>query len=442
MSLADLTRVGRMWIPAIAAGRTVIRRAVGERASVPQGGERTTVPGVGAEMTFTTDIDSVRARRLVAGSSVILHCHHYNSRLQKAIEGTTAVDGRGLWMASAESSWTGVLERAVAGVSAPRDRWQRCLDLYQFLGFGRLQVPDGELPETQVVGVASHFVEGWSAREPERTQPVCSFTAGFLQAAVWVALGRAVSFEEVACQQGRAPACEFVLRPRAGAAPRPIGVAAAKPSDAPAGPVAPVRPGVDEAKIVEAVSSMPIAGDDRGLIPAFNVFLASMPADFYNHASVTFLAAMREAGMGALGRRLLMQVAEICGLNTFAGIRSSAEWDALIAPMCHDPADEMIGLVAVSNALGWGSWRVTDLVPGESMRLSAGNGYEAEGQLELVGPSHEPCCVMLTGVSAGLMDLVYGTGSVRERVGQFAASEHRCRASGAERCEFLAEEAA
>jgi hypothetical protein len=40
------------------------------------------------------------------------------------------------------------------------------------------------------------------------------------------------------------------------------------------------------------------------------------------------------------------------------------------------------------------------------------------------------------------MDLVYGTGSVRERVGQFAATEHRCRAAGAECCEFVAEEAA
>lgn len=393
-------------------------------------------------MTFTTDIDVARSRRLVRGSSVILHCHHYNSRLQKAIEGATAVDGRSLWMASAEASWTGVLLRALDGVSGPHERWQRCLELYQFLGFGRLQVPDGELPETKVVALASHFVEGWSAREPERIEPVCSFAAGFLQAAAWVALGRAVSFEEVACQQGRAPACEFVLRPRTGPAPRPIEQVVARASDAPMKPIAPVRPGVDEGKIVDAVSSMPIAGDDRGLIPAFNVFLASMPADFYNHASVTFLAAMREAGMGALGRRLLMQVAEICGLNTFSGIRSSAEWDSLIAPMCHDPADEMVGLVAVSNALGWGSWRVTDLVPGESLRLAAGNGYEAEGQLELVGPSHEPCCVMLTGVSAGLMDLVYGTGSVRERVGQFSAIEHRCRAAGADCCEFLAEEAA
>lgn len=32
MSLADLTRVGRMWIPARDAGRMVIRRAVGGTA--------------------------------------------------------------------------------------------------------------------------------------------------------------------------------------------------------------------------------------------------------------------------------------------------------------------------------------------------------------------------------------------------------------------------
>lgn len=393
-------------------------------------------------MAFATEIDNSRSRRLVAGTSVVLHCHHYNSRLQRAIEGAAGVDGRGIWMASAERSWAGTLARALDGVDGDRARWERALELYRYLGFGRLEVPDGVVPDSRVHGVASHFVEGWSAREPERKEPVCSFAAAFLQAAAWRALGRSVAVEETSCQQGGAPACEFRLRERVGAPLAPLGEPEETAPEAVELPAGTVRPAVDELGIIDAVSALPIAGDDRGLVPAFNVFLASMPTDFYNHVSVTFLSAMQGSGFGSLGRRMLVQVAEICGLNTFAGIRSSAEWDALVAPMCGSAEDEMIGLVAVSNALGWGSWRVVELAAGERMRVVSGNGYEASGQLELAGRSDHPCCVMLTGVSAGLMDLVYGVGSVRERVGQFAAREVRCRSMGAPTCDFIAEEAA
>lgn len=393
-------------------------------------------------MAFATIVDHEHARRTVSGQAVVLHCHHYNARLQRAIEGSIAVDGAGIWRSSAERAWVGTLESALAGSASPRERWEAALALYAFLGFGKLGVPGGGLPDREVVATSSHFAEGWSARGTERREPVCTFTEGFLRAAAWVALGRDIVVHESACQQAGAAVCHFALTAGAGRPLRGLARPDTHPGDdGRPSPVA-VRAGVDERKIIETVSSLPVTGDERGLVPAFNVFLASMPVDFYNLVTADYLRAMRESGVESLGRRLLIQVAEICGLNTFSGIRSSAEWDALIAPMCNDTEDEMVALVAVSNALGWGSWQVTELVPGESMKLRSANGYEAEGTLQLLGPSPEPSCLMLTGVAAGLMALVYGTGSVRERVGQFSAKEHRCRATGFDACEFSAAEAA
>jgi len=33
-------------------------------------------------------------RRVICGKNIVLHCHHYNSRLQHAMENAANVDGR------------------------------------------------------------------------------------------------------------------------------------------------------------------------------------------------------------------------------------------------------------------------------------------------------------------------------------------------------------
>ncbi len=36
---------------------------------------------------FALEYDQESYRRVIAGEEVILHCHHYNSRLQRTLEG-------------------------------------------------------------------------------------------------------------------------------------------------------------------------------------------------------------------------------------------------------------------------------------------------------------------------------------------------------------------
>ena len=40
-------------------------------------------------------------RRRIAGHDVIIHCHHYNARLQRTIEGARGIDGKGILVAAA-----------------------------------------------------------------------------------------------------------------------------------------------------------------------------------------------------------------------------------------------------------------------------------------------------------------------------------------------------
>jgi hypothetical protein len=201
---------------------------------------------------------------------------------------------------------------------------------------------------------------------------------------------------------------------------------------------------VDEATIINALVSMPIHGDpdEAGLIPAFGVYLANMPADFYNLVCHTFVQRMSAQGKLQTARELLIADAESCAMNTFRGIMNSPEWEGLIAPMVKQRSDKLFGLSAVSNALGWGNWHVAEHTPGESLELVSLNGYEALGYRELFGEgAGEPMCFMLAGVSAGIMELLYSYGSVEERFGTFLGDEQECICTGNTHCSFIVEAA-
>ncbi len=100
---------------------------------------------------------------------VIVHCHHYNARIQRTIEGAAAVDGKGIFVSVSES----VFARHIANVLRPDDDAAQRLavieGLYAHLGFGRLHL-DG-LASGTLRASESHYVEGWAAGFPERVDP-------------------------------------------------------------------------------------------------------------------------------------------------------------------------------------------------------------------------------------------------------------------------------
>jgi hypothetical protein len=79
---------------------------------------------------------------------------------------------------------------------------------------------------------------------------------------------------------------------------------------------------------------------------------------------------------------------------------------------------------------------VTSHDQGEALRIESVNGYEALGFRELRGAATDPQCFMLRGVAAGIMALVYGTGTVADRFGTYASTEVDCICSGKASCSF------
>jgi hypothetical protein len=383
--------------------------------------------------------DAPSYRRVIAGKDVILHCHHYNSRLQRTIESADLIDGKKLVVTAAESVFAEHLDLALRADDTPAARWAMAELLYRHLGFGALDF--SRAAEGVVTASSSHFVEGWLAGLGRPDRRVCSFAEGYIQGAFHAVTGEPVYAREVECIAQGAAACRFEVsherqEPIARNTKRALEFRPHAGGDY-------VRsPNIDEQKILDALVAMPIHGGEDGLIPAFGVYLACMPADFYNRVCIGFVEEMRRVGRGTTAERLLIADAENCGMNTFRGIMSSAEWDGLIAPMLREPDDSLFAVIAISNALGWGNWHVTALEPAQALGLESLNGYEAIGVREYLGRAAGPQCFMLTGVAAGIMELIYGEGALAERFGTYHTVEQGCIGCDGPVCRFEVERVA
>ncbi|MBX3272161.1 MAG: hypothetical protein KF729_17985 [Sandaracinaceae bacterium] len=211
---------------------------------------------------------------------------------------------------------------------------------------------------------------------------------------------------------------------------------------------------VDGDAIVRAVGTLPLVGNEEGLIPAFGLYLTRHFATFYNRTSFALLhaAEARSPEAAAVARASLVEAGHVCAFNTFGGIMLSQEWEAVVMPMVESTEDWVHGIVGVVNALGWGRWRVEALRGGEELTVSIANSYESEGYLaDYPRRDSGGVCFLATGGVAGIMNLVYhGDIAARPALddafyqqlfhapGRFNAREVACRAAGADRCEVVA----
>lgn len=163
---------------------------------------------------------------------------------------------------------------------------------------------------------------------------------------------------------------------------------------------------IDRKQVIEQMSQVKVFGNNEGLIPAFNVFVNQLPANFWNgfadRLTRSVSPELREAA-----EYLLVNAAHECGYHTGYGIITSDEWKAIVAPMVKDvPADVLYGAFAVFTAWGWAKAEVVELVPGKKMVVRAYDYYESD--VVSHGKSTKFSAYMIRGVCAAFMDLAYG----------------------------------
>jgi len=380
--------------------------------------------------------DAARGLKIIGNMNTVIHCHHYNSRLQRTLEMNTKIDGKKIIKEAAAQVYFELLT-TLKNQKNSTDNLELAASLFKFLGFGILDFSN--LNEGLVISPFSHYVEGWQCGSINTEGCVCRVTEGYIEGAVKAILGRNISATEVSCyNQIDTTSCHFKI----------VELVAPKYdfnitrfeqfSFSPEPKEKEVASNIDKSTIVQTIMDMPLEGNNEGLIPAFNVYLAHTPQDFYNKVCINFIKEMDRFGFVDIAKEMLVEDAENCALNTFAGILDSEEWDALISPMIKEDRDKIFGLVAVANALGWGRINVKEHNSIESLELTSSNGYEAFGYIELEEYSNEPKCFMLRGITAGLMELVYEKGELEDRVGKFNSTELTCLTQKNNCCHFLA----
>lgn len=375
-------------------------------------------------------------RRIIAQKEVIIHCHHYNARLQNMIEGTRQINGKEIILSATEEVFSEYIRNTFSPEDRLEDKWEIAAQLYAHLGYGTLDL--SLLDEGIITSSNSHFVEGWNAGFKEVNRPVCTFTEGYLQGVVHGITGETVYVHEEACRKAGAERCRFKVDKNRSTPLTfsPKCLSTFKPKTKSNGLES---TNIEHHKIINALVDMPFYGNSQGLIPKFNVYLANIPADLYNLICIRFIEEMKSQNLLSTAQKLLFFAGESCAVNTLRGIIISREWYELVLPMVKEESDTLYGLVAITNGLGWGNWHILNYEPGETLEMESLNGYEALGYLQYRGETHKPQCYMLTGVAAGIMELLHGEGTVEERIGTYYSEETTCICCREESCKFSVE---
>ncbi|MEJ2591786.1 MAG: hypothetical protein P8178_10360 [Candidatus Thiodiazotropha sp.] len=352
--------------------------------------------------------ESKHGQTFLGGLNHVYHCNHYNAHLQMSVmlaEGIEGFDPRDLLRDSAT--------RLVQLLKQRGYGQQDLLDEFTWCGFGHIKPLDDDRIEMP----ASHYGQSsYLLGSPEKS---CYFSAGFLQGVY----GRVAT--ETQCRHTHDAVDRFSLdglpameNPLLN--PPPFTDVPAR-FDFPGCEAGPTP--LDEAAIQAAVATLPLfgappeAGGD-GLIPAFGVVLTNHYADYYNIISYETYHRMLEVGVPAdMAREAFVQCGHVCAFHTFGGILESPEFHALVVPQCKTVEDWIHGMLAVVNALGWGTWRVEKIVPGESLTIRIYNSYEGIGYRRLYPTASEKALSFLAmGGVRGLAHLFWKI-DIRERPG-------------------------
>ena len=354
-------------------------------------------------------VPAAHGKMLVGGEPLVFHCNYYNYFLQKTV---LLDETLGMEEVIADAAYASVRAQLEAGGRAlglvtPAERRELAEHTFAQLGFGLVDLGaaldgsgDARLPVSHY-GTCLRIAAG-----AEFANAASYFDAGYVAAASdFVRQSVSSVGRIVACQSLGAPEGRIALAARTGDA-RFASPGQGAHHDGPVPPRS-VSSSVDEPAILAALSGLDLAGNEEGLVPRFNVMLTHHYANFYNRISFEFLHRMEGTGLLEAAEELLVEAGLRCAFHTFGGIMTSAEWDAVIRPQCKTSEDWVHGMVATVNALGWGVYRVHELVPGKRLVLRIHDDYESSGYLGMYGRAKRPVSYLAAGGAAGLMNLVY-----------------------------------
>ncbi len=363
-------------------------------------------------------IDSDHRKMIVGNEPMIFHCHHYNTFLQRTIQDAAFIESNHFLVgAAAEMAFYQLTnyfqEMKIEGELCRKEIAQ---EIFKWTGCGVVDLDALSIQGGKTQTQSSHYSVAWVEKFGRSAQGVCKFMAGWIAgalAAVYDQQLGAYSVHETTCK-AKGDACDtFVLKQEKAnySIYQTVGIGQISEHQL----ITPPESNVSYQAVFRAFNNMPIVSNDRGLLPALGVYLTRMYANYYNRISFEFLRALNQkigdAGVG-LASELLIEAGHVCAFNTFGGIVTSPEWDALVLPNLKTKEDWVHGITATVNVLGWGRWQIKSLSE-QSAEFVIHDDYESCGYLAMYGQSDHDVSYLAMGAAAGIMNLVY-IGNVSE----------------------------
>jgi hypothetical protein len=152
-----------------------------------------------------------------------------------------------------------------------------------------------------------------------------------------------------------------------------------------------------------------VAGDERGLIQAFGVFVTMHLAGYYNRISFDAVRAIEKQAPQSVGvlEDLLRESGHVCVFNTFGGILVSPEWEGLVGPLKNDPLSIVAWSTAIGRALGMGRWVISEFEPERRLVLRTSSSYESGYYRARHGIAGHPVEYLLQGAALAMAQLAH-----------------------------------
>jgi len=346
------------------------------------------------------------------------HCHHFNLFLDQTVDDALGPERSTELRFHAARAASFELIRAVAeasGATTSEEILELAPGLFSAMGHGVLEVQGGGA-ETTMRGRHLHYGHAWSEKYGQvvqRSLPADAFAAGFAAAALDVAAGHAEPrfyAKEDACIVTRAPHCHFSIAPESDAHAHPGSLT----KDLSRQRVQTPLEGMHEDMIRTIAAGLRdftagVAGDSRGLVQAFGVYVTAHLTDYYNaitYGALDEISASSPQSVPML-EDLFRESAHVCVFNTFGGILLSPEWEGMVAPLSGDPEEIALGCMAIARALGFGQWVLHDFEPGKRMVMRTPSSYESVYTLERRGIADHPIEYFSQGATLAIAQLAH-----------------------------------
>ena len=355
-----------------------------------------------------------------AGEPLAFHTDHYNCFLQKEIEELQRfIDAEKILVNSAQvlafTQFTALFKK--------HDKWdiekrkKIVEDYFSYCGFGKINIhnlqPKGGYVETD----KEHYGLAWKRIHGERSSEqngVAYFLMGFLcgatEAVHDIALGTFDAKQITCISKGDAKTRIDVFRGLRKKLQTSVGegqpqVFESQPSSS--------HTSVNYTAIMDSILGDTVESiEDTGLIEKYGGNVTRHYANYSNLVCLRVLIELeknyKREGL-AKAKSIVIKSSQMSAFHLIGNLVGSKEWEQHISPTVNSTEDQLHGILAFINTLGWGKWEAEELNSSARTTFSIVSSTESNAFLKMVGKTKAPVCFFIEGMVGAIMNMVYNT---------------------------------